>query len=457
MIKAPTMHSPNRRGFLRSSVAAGTATLALPAIARSASGANDRIRVATIGVSHRGRHHLNSVQEMAEQNVELAAICDVNEPLVGSRADNVEKQLGRKVSTFTDMRKLFEDKSIDAVTIATPDHWHTLAAIWACQAGKDVYVEKPCSHNIFEGRKLVEAARKYKRIVQHGTQCRTSPNIIEAVDMLNKGVIGDVYMVRAIAFKVKGNMGRHEPTKPPAGFNWDMWLGPAPRQEYSKFRRGYGWHYLWDFGTGETGNQGVHQLDIIRWALNLKSHPTRIQSMAAPLVPHDDTEIPKTQQFACEFGERKLLLQFECRNWYSNCEGGMGDKFPFVDGRSAAGVVFFGVKGYMVIPDFSSYHTFLGNQRKPGPSKRLQGSPMLNTPHFRNWAAAMRSRKIEDANAEIEQGHLSSAICHLANIAYRTGRTLRFDPKAERFVDDDQANGLLSRDYREPFIVPETV
>jgi predicted dehydrogenase len=396
---------------------------------------------------------------MAKDNVELVALCDVDQQAMNKSIAQFEELSGNKVQTFTDMRKVLDDKNIDVVFFATPNHWHSLGTIWACQAGKDVCVEKPGSHNIFEGRKMVEAARKYKRIVQHGTQCRSSHFIREGIRKLHEGLIGDVYMARAITYKHRRNIGQFQEQATPDWLDWDKWLGPAPKKPYARVRHD-GWHNLWDYGNGEIGNQGVHQLDLIRWGLKLDTHPVKIQSMGGMYVHDDAQQTPNVQVASFEFKDRNVLVTFEARHWYTNCEAGIGDKYPFVDGRNAVGAIFFGTEGYMVMPDYSSYHTFLGREREPGPSgadPRIPWQENLGRHHFENFVKAVRNRKPSDLTAEIEEGHYSSAMCHLANIAYRTGRTLTFDPASERFVDDAEANAHISRDYRAPYVVPEVV
>lgn len=450
------MQVSTRRRFLAASgVAAGA--VAVPALASTSASANERIRVAVIGLGGRGRvSHCGALIELAkEQNVEIAALCDCDENRTAQAAAEVERRTGKRPATFFDERKLLDDKSIDAVSLATPNHWHALETIWACQAGKDVYVEKPGSHNIFEGRKMVEAARKYRRIVQHGTQCRSSPKIREGIEKLHQGVIGRVYLARGIAFKRRAG-GRNEIGTPPPGMHWDLWLGPAPLAPYNKLAV-YRWRFLKEYGNGEIGDQGVHQLDIIRWGLKLDTHPSRVQSMGGNLVHDDDEDTPTNQVFACQFAGRRLLVTFETRNWYTNSEAGMGIEYPFVDHQNVVGVIFLGTEGYMIIPDYSSYYVFLGPDRKPGPSASVPGNPMMDTDHFRNWLRAVRSRNPADLTAEIEEGHYSSALCHLANIAYRTGRTLTFDPQRERFVNDPDADKLLTRPYRPPYVVPDQV
>jgi predicted dehydrogenase len=455
-MKQPTSDS-NRRDFLKTSAIAGAAVLAAPAMARAAASANDRIRVAVIGVGGRGLYsHCTALLELAKaENVEIAAVCDCDENRLQAAANSLEKRGGRRPATFVDERKILDDKSIDAVSLATPNHWHALETIWACQAGKDVYVEKPGSHNIFEGRKMVEAARKYRRIVQHGTQCRSSAKIREGIGKLQEGVIGRVYMARGVAFKTRAG-GRNQLAPVPKGMHWDRWLGPAPLAPYNLLAI-HRWRFLKEYGNGEIGDQGVHQLDIIRWGLGLDDHPSKVQSMGGNLVHQDDEDTPSNQVFVCQYEKRNLMVQFETREWYTNSEAGMGIEYPFVDHRNVVGVIFFGTEGYLIIPDYSSYYVFLGPDRRPGPSASVPGNPMMDADHFRNWIVAMRSRKPSDLLAEIEEGHRSSALAHLANIAYRTGRTLRFDGKRERFAGDAAADKLLARPYRAPYVVPNEV
>jgi predicted dehydrogenase len=452
------MPRANRRQFLQTStVVAGAALLAAPAIVRA--GANDRLRVAIAGLGGRGRNSIGgALYELIArgENVEVVAMCDCDEKRMRTAAVEAEKRTGKKPDLHVDFRKLLEDRTIDAVALATPNHWHALQTIWACQAGKDVYVEKPCSHNLSEGRKMVEAARKYRRIVQHGTQCRTSPKIREGIEKLHAGVIGRVYMARGIAYKVRA--GGRKIVKPvPPNMHWDLWLGPAPEEAYNELCITR-WRFLKNYGNGELGDQGVHQLDIIRWGMGLDTHPTRVQGMGGRLAhPDDDEDTPGNQNFSCQYEGKNILVEFETRDGYTNAEAGMGIEYPFVDHRNVVGVIFFGSEGYMIIPDYSSYHTFLGAKRTPGPSGAVEGNPMMDLDHVQNWLGAVRSRKPGDLYAEIAEGHLSASLCHLANIAYTTGRTLQFDPQSERFAHDDEANALLTRPYRSPYVVPERV
>lgn len=461
----PSPHrAPNRRQFLHAAASAALAGGTLLASRRAAAkdSANNKLRVAMIGVEGRGWNHIESLHELAGEGVDLVALCDVHAKFLDEAAANYEKLAGRKVpKRFDDMRRVFEDQDIDAVTFATPNHWHALGTIWACQAGKDVYVEKPGSQNFVEGRLMVNAARRYDRIVQHGTQCRSSANIREGMQKLHAGAIGRVYMARVVNYKLHARpLGRHNPSTPPEGLNWDGWVGPGPQTVFSNFHwQRYNWR--WDFGVGDLGNQGVHQLDLVRWGLKLDAHPTKVQALGGNLQfpGEDDCECPNTLAASYQFGDRPVLVTCETRDGLTNSEAGMGIEYPFVDHRNVCGVIFYGTDGYMIFPDYSSYHTFLGPKREPGPSKKEPGEPMVNTGHFRNWVEAIRSRNRELLTAEIAQGHLSSSLCHLANVAYRLGRTIEFDPQSERLVNSDaSAAALLSRrEYRAPYRLPETV
>ena len=316
----------SRREFLKTSVKTVTGLAGLSGITflsrpERVFGANDRIRVAVCGLHGRGKDHIGNFSRLP--NVEVAALCDVDEEVLNKQRGEV----GGGAKTFVDIRKLLEDKSIDAISIATPNHWHSLMAIWACQAGKDVYVEKPCSHNFWEGRQLVLAASKYNRIVQHGTQLRSSPAIQEATAGLRDGgLIGDVYLARGLCFKRRDTIG-HTPTEPvPGGVDYDLWTGPAPLKPFARNRFHYNWHWIWDTGNGDLGNQGVHQVDVARWGLGLK-FPTRISAIGGHFMFDDDQETPNTLNCAFEFdlpnGKRKMM-EFEVRHWTTNSEGDIG-------------------------------------------------------------------------------------------------------------------------------------
>ncbi len=437
------MKTVTRRHFLMASAALAIAKC--PAYASTSNGANSRVRVGVVGLKGRGGDHIQGFSQLASNHVELAALCDVDEAVLGKRLDQVEKSTGKKPKTFTDVRKLLEDQSIDVVSFATPNHWHALGTIWACQAGKDVYVEKPCSHNIWEGRKMVEAARKYRRIVQHGTQIRSSPAIQEAVRKLREGVIGEVYMAKGLCYKWRDTIGNAKEEPVPQGVHYDLWTGPARVCPFTRNRFHYNWHWQWDYGSGDIGNQGVHQLDVARWGLGVKL-PKKVVSMGGHFMFDDDQETPNTQVCAFEYPGEQKLLTFEVRHWITNTEGGIG-----VGDSNAVGVLFLGSEGHMEIPSYGGYRTFLGRKREPGPSGDEEGD------HYANFIEAVRSRKPETLNAEIEEGHLSSVLAHLANISYRLGRSLKFDPATEKFQGDEEANRLLKREYRSPYVIPEEV
>ena len=440
------MDDTNRREFLKAS----TAVLAgFPAIAANKS-PNDRIRVALVGLRGRGRDHIKAFHELAGENVEIATMCDVDQSVLDQLRADYEKLSGKRPPAANDMRKVFEDKSIDAVAFATPNHWHALGTVWACQAGKDVYVEKPGTHDFLEGKKIIAAARQYGRIVQHGTQNRSSPNIVEGVRKLKEGVIGKVYLARGIAFKgPRPNTGMIEGEATPPGLDWDKWQGPAPAKPYSKTIHRF-WHQFWDYGNGDIGNQGVHELDIMRWALDLRAHPTKVASMGSNAIRKDAEQAPQVQTVMYEWAGRDVSFTFETRSGLTNTEAGMGAEYPFLDKKNVVGVIFVGTEGYMIIPDYSSYRTFLGPKRTPGPSKMGEGD-IASLPHFANFIKAVRSRKTSDLTAGPEELHLSAALPHFANIAYRTGRMLHFDAAKERFIGDEEANRLLTRKYRAPY------
>jgi predicted dehydrogenase len=418
---------------------------------------NDRIRVAVVGIRSRGWRLIQGFHELAKENVEVATLCDIDESVLRQRARDYEQLSGKKLQTVVDMRRVMDDSSIDAVAFATPNHWHALGTIWACQAGKDVFVEKPACHNIFEGRKMVEVARKYKRVVQHGTQSRSNRVMQEGVRKLREGLIGEIYMARGLAYKWRESIGKLREEPAPQGVHYDLWVGPAPMKPFTRQRFHYLWHFLWDYGNGEIGNQGVHQLDIMRWGVGLDTHPSRIQCAGGVFVHDSDQETPNTQVASFQYEGRKLLLQFEVRHWITNHEAGIGDIYASRGAGNTVGVIFYGTEGCMVMPGYTSYYTFFGQKREPGPWAESPGDPAANLPHFAGFIKAVRSRRQADQTADIADGHLSAALCHLANIAYRTGRSLKFDPRSETFPDDEEANRLLTRPYRAPFAVPAEV
>jgi predicted dehydrogenase len=443
----------NRRDFIRSSAAAAAAGTLGFHIKSHAGSPNDTIRVAVVGINGQGNAHIRQYSRMT--NVEIAALCDVDQSVLDKRCQEIEKAGGKKPQTFVDFRKLLEDKSIDAVSIATPNHWHSLMGIWACQAGKDVYLEKPCSHTFWEGKQLVAAARKYNRIVQHGTNSRSTAALREAMQKLQEGVIGDVYMSRGLCYKWRNTIGKKPDGAVPQGVDYDLWLGPAPKRSFNPNRFHYNWHWNWDYGNGDIGNQGIHEMDICRWGLGV-TLPTKVHSMGGHFMFEDDQNTPNTQIATLEFNKngKKVMIVFEVRHWITNNEAGIGqrrDDKGLVNDSNCIGNVFYGSEGYMAIENYDSYKTYLGRKQEPGPSRREGGS------NWENFIKAMRSRKREELNADIEEGHLSSALVHLANISYRLGRSIDFDAVEDQVIKDQEANAMLRRKYREPFVVPEKV
>jgi len=407
---------------------------------------NDTVRVACVGVRGQGGTHLRRYGAM--RNVEIAAICDVDEAVLNARLNEVEKSSGKRPAGYTDFRKLLEDTSIDAVSLATPNHHHTLQTVWACQAGKDVYVEKPCTHDMFEARQIVAAAGKYNRMVQHGTNCRSGIGK-EAVQKIREGLIGDVYFARGLCFKWRPEIGR-KPVEPvPPGVHYDLWLGPAPLAGFTRNRFHYNWHWFWDYGNGDLGNQGIHQLDTARWGLGV-TYPTRVSAVGGHYLFDDDQETPNTLACSYEFleGDKKKTMVFEVRGWISNHEAGIGEK-----STNTVGAIIYGSKGYVAIydEDRGEYYSYLGREQQPGPSGKDVGN------NWANFIDAVRSRKHSDLNAPIEEGAISTTLVHLANISYRLGREIRFDPGTQTCPGDEDANRLFRREYRAGFVLPEKV
>ncbi len=455
----------SRRDFLRKTALGTTGmTLTGSAMAISAKsyrkilGANDRINMSVIGVRGQGHGHLKRWASLAESdNVYVKTICDVDQRLFAERIKSVEERQGETPGTEVDMRRVFEDTSIDAVSIAAPNHWHALATIWAVQAGKDVYVEKPSSHNIWEGRKMIEAARKYDKIVQVGFQNRSIPAVRQAMQFLHNGGIGDVYMARGMCFKPRGSFGNAAKTSPPSEVNYDLWLGPAQWRPYRETRFHYNWHWHWDTGNGDIGNQGPHQFDIARWGLQKDEHPVKVHSCGG-YYKFDDCsqETPNTQMATLEYADGKIL-QFEVRGLSTGGEASLDVKI---------GNLFYGTEGWMEIRG-SKWRTFMGRNNEPGPSSEADGGTdqvvgYLAAPggggHYKNFITALRSRNTGDLTCDIYDGHLSSALPLLANISYRLGGIgLEFNSSREKFVNNAAADDMLSREYRDPYIVPESV
>jgi predicted dehydrogenase len=432
----------SRRKFIQTSAIGAAGAFAIPTIIPgSAFGAANKVRIAVLGVNGRGTAHMSGFSRLPD--VEVACLCDPDLNILAQRAKEFdgknEARIGRKVKQVQDLRKVFEDKDIDAVSVATPNHWHALATIWACQAGKDVYVEKPGAHNIREGRKMIEAAEKYKRIVQHGVQLRSSVAVQEAIKHLRDGLIGDVYMARGLVFRERGDIGNKGTEPVPQGLDYDLWTGPAEMKPFSKNYVHYNWHWTWNYGNGDVGNQGIHETDLCMWGLNV-GLPERVTAGGGKFLFNDAKETPEVLCSTYHYPKEKKFIEFEVRPWMTNTENGAG-----------VGNIFYGSNGFLVVNGYDTYESFLGKKKEPGPKNKAGGD------HFLNFVEAIRTRDKSHLNAPVETAHLSSALAHLGNIAYRTGRTINFDPVKEEIIGDAEASALLTRPPRKPFIVPDKV
>jgi predicted dehydrogenase len=459
-------------------------------------GANETVRIAVAGLNGRGGAHVGEFAAMP--GVEVVCLVDPDSRTYAKRLTQVEsvsskagKSVGHAPATEKDIRRVLEDRSVDAVSVATPNHWHALMTIWACQAGKDVYVEKPCSHNVHEGRVAVEAARKYDRIVQHGTQSRSDRKWAEAVEAVRTGQLGKLLVSRALCYKPRGSIGEKPITSPPKEVDFDIWLGPAPKQPFHNNLVHYNWHWFWDFGNGDIGNQGVHEMDKARWLIPGSgtagaTFPRSIISVGGRFGYKDQGQTANTQIAIMDYGDTQLIFEVRGLNtgpYHGAKVGNIAhlEAGTIVDGK-------FYPKGKTEAVPLSKVAKVDG-RRGPGRG------------HFGNFIAAVRSRKVEDLNADILEGHYSAALCHLPNISYRLGqdvpfskssgafgddkeaaetlarmeehlkenkvaleglnyrlgRKLTFDAASESFVNDSQANELLTRPYRAPFVVPDHI
>jgi predicted dehydrogenase len=419
---------------MKSTAAVAVASTAAKA-ADSIVGANDTVRVAVLGVNGRGQDHIRGLQP--QDNVEVTTLVDPDLEIAGKRADEFEKRYGKRPKIVQDMRRVFDDKDIDAVTVATPNHWHTLAAIWACQAGKDVYVEKPSTHCFNEGLSLIAAAKKYNRIVQHGVQLRSSEAVQEAVAKMREGLIGDVYMARATIFKWRPKLEEFPASEAaPSTLDYEMWVGPGKWRPYSRRHVHYNWHWTWDFGNGEIGNQGIHETDMLQWGLGVKL-PTKISSLGGKYLWNDYRETPELLTTLMEFDGGKKYAEVAVRFWISNSET-----------EDACGNLFYGSEGYLAISGYTKYQFFMGRKKEPGPTGEAP------TRHYENFIKAVRSRKTSDQNGPVETAHYAAGMAHLGNIALMRGTMLEFDPVKNRFTNDEEANTMLGQQYRKGFEVP---
>jgi len=472
----------NRRDFVKASVAAGL-SMAVPY--SRVRGANGDIRVAVVGIRSQGRNHINWFRNIP--GVRVVAICDADKSFL-EREEQEFARRNEKVATYVDYRKLLEDKDIDAVITATPNHWHALVTVWACQAGKDVYVEKPVCHNLWEGRRMVEAARKYNRIVQSGTQRRSDTGLREAIDYINQGNLGKVRLVRGFVYGIRNSLGKVEGPQPvPESVDYNLWCGPAPMTPLMRKSLHYDWHWFWATGDGDFGNNGIHYIDICRWITGKNELAPRVVSLGGRLGYVDDGQTPNTQIVYLDYQPVPILL--ELRN------------LPRVKGDSEVDH-YRGVR-YGVIVDCEGGYLAGGWAYDWKGQKIKQFRLTEGTGHHENFIQAVRSRKVSDLNADVEEGYLSAALCHMGNISQRLGKQvsrdeiaasfkgnpdlgesferfqehllvngvdvkqtprmlgpwLTMDPQTEKFTGAlaGEANKLARGSCREPFVVPEKV
>jgi len=474
------MKTLNRRTFLKSTVLTA-ATFSLPARSwAQVAGSNSDVRVAVVGFNGRGGDHISSLTKI--DGARVTALCDADTNVLARGL----KQLG-ELESYTDIRKLLESKNVDAISIATPNHWHALATIWAIQAGKDVYVEKPVSHNVSEGRRAVEFARKHNKIVQTGTQSRSSiEGIKAAVDWVKEGHLGKIKVARGLCYKPRGSIGKVDGPQPiPANIDYDLWCGPALKLPLMRKRLHYDWHWVWNTGCGDLGNQGIHEMDVARWFLGEMALSPRVFSVGGRLGYIDDGETPNTMVIYHDYPVAPLI--FEVRGLPSKSGSKTMDRYKGAD----IGIVVECEGGHVTVPNYGGAAAY---DREGTVVKQFKGSE----DHFANWIKAVRNRKRETLHADILEGHLSSALCHTGNISYRLGAAklpeeireaiqgdkglaegfgrmaehlaangvdiatdkvtlgvpLKMDPKTETFLGNAKANELLTRPYRAPYIVP---
>lgn len=467
--------SLTRRGFIQGTArtAVGAALAAKVATTgKTVLGANDRINIAVVGIRGRGRAHISSFADIP--NVRIATLCDIDENLFAERAKSVQDKYGYTPATAWDFRRVLDDKEIDAVALATPNHWHALGTIWACLAGKHVYVEKPSTWGVWEGRQMVHAARAANVLVQVGFQSRSRPSTIAAIKFLQSGKLGKIYMARGLCFKPRGDIGRYPdgpmtegekfsltseggpmPAYTPAYLakvHYDEWIGPARKRPFNRNRFHYNWHWQFEYGNGDTGNQGPHQFDIARWGLGKNEYPVKIRSFGGCFVHDSAQNTPNTQTSIYEYSDG-TILEFATRGLLTN---------PEADVR--IGNLFYGSEGWMEI-NGGNWKTSLGRKGEPGPDSKNFAETIpdaLDTVgegesgHFDNFIQALRTGKKHLLNCDIEEGHRSSVLPLLGNISYRLGREVVFDRRRESFVDDREADRMLRREEdRAPYQIPD--
>lgn len=429
------MNQLTRRSFLKSSLVT-TAALSLPArIWSQTSGANSDIRIAVVGFGGRGGNHIDAFSKMP--GVRLVALCDCDTEILAKGAQQLEKK-NIKVEKYADYRKLLESKDIDAISSATPNHWHSLNVVWGCQAGKDVYIEKPISHNIFEGRKAVEASRKYNRIVQAGTQSRSNPSFPEAWAWIRQGHIGKIQIARGLCYKPRQSIGKVDGPQPiPANIDYDLWCGPALKLPLMRKKLHYDWHWVWNTGNGDMGNQGIHEMDKARWALGKMELPRRVFSIGGRLGYVDDGETANTQICVFDYGEVQLIFEtrglprskaFHEKGWNQNMDNYRGERI-----------------GQMIECEGGYTNGLVAWDKDGKEMKKFKGAASDDGGHFGNFIKAVRSRKRSDQTADILEGHLSSALCHLGNLSHRVGEQADPEQIRESVKKNSGAQEALAR------------
>jgi predicted dehydrogenase len=459
-------HPTSRRFFL------GAAT----AVAASRVwGANDKINVGIVGLGGRGTNHLNYYSKSIPE-ARVVGLCDVNQAAREVANATLQKNGTDKAKEYEDMRQMFADSNVEAVSIATPNHWHALAAIWAMKAGKDCYSEKPACYNIHEGQQMIKTARETNRMLQIGSQHRSNPMKIKAMEAMHGGLIGKIYLAKGLCFKRRASIG-HKPDSPtPAGVNWDLFLGPAPMRPFNELRFKYNWHWFWDTGNGDIGNQGVHEIGVCRWGLGDPDFPKAAVAMGGKYAYEDDQETPNTLMASYDYGGGREIM-FEVRGLLTGGEGtpprrggGRGRGRGGAPGDAAAappaapatppapinvevGNLFYGTEGWAAMSD-AGFQAYKGESSELIMNERPEpgtGDPTIL--HMKNFLSACHSRNSKELHDGIENAYLSASMCHLANISYRSGHKLTIEA-GPKFANDSEANKLLTREvYRKPYVV----
>ena len=445
------MTTINRRKFLNTTTKATVAAGLSGAFSINVLGANEKIRLGFMGIKDRGRYLAQFFGKRPD--VDIVCYADVDPRLFEERLQEIEGVTGKRPRTEADFRRMFDDKNIDAVVIATPDHWHALGTILACQAGKDVYVEKPTAHSIWESRKMIEAARKYNRVVQVGAQTRSGPYMKGAIDYIRSGNLGEIHFAKVYNSKLRSPIGKRPDMPVPEGVNYEMWLGPAKMRPFNEGHFHYDWHWFWEYSGGDIINDGVHQIDVLRWCIDRK-HPKSVSSTGGLHFFNDDQETPDTHVVNWDFD--RLTVSFEQTLWapymqktpWDSRDQDILPNWPFNGTR----VEIYGSKQKMCVSRHGGGWQVFDSDGKP--FCEGQGRHP-HEPHIENFIECVKTR--ERPNSDIEELHLSSILCMYGNIAYRTGRKLHIDPETEGFIDDDEANSYVKRHYREPWVVPEVV